>query len=214
MRSNGVVSDDQIRSIAATINEKLVLRGPWFFQLKRGSQGGWKLLEVSCRVSGTMVYQRARGVNLPLIAIHDYLERDVTPLPNPYITLIDRNIATRAKLDIHYDHIYVDLDDTLIIDGKAVPSVLAFLYQSFAEGKKLHLITRHCQDPCDALQRAKICYELFDSVIHLKNGENKSDYIDESSIFIDNHFPERLDVSMAHDIPVLDVDAVSLFLKI
>jgi hypothetical protein len=30
------------------------------------------------------------------------------------------------------------------------------------------------------------------------------------AIFIDNHFPERLDVSRRHGIPVFDVDAMDL----
>ena len=140
MRSRFLVPTPEIETIASTIHERLSLRGPWFFQLKGDRNGRWKLLEISCRVAGAMVAQRARGINLPLMAVHDYLDRSLTTLPLPQVKLIERNIATRAELDYEYDTVFVDLDDTLIVDDFANATVLAFLYQSFRDGKQIKLI--------------------------------------------------------------------------
>lgn len=212
MRSQSVPLDDEIAAIASEINAGLTLRGPWFFQLKQDRHQHWKLLEVSCRIAGTMVAQRARGVNLPLMALHDFMGRDVVPLVTPHVTLIERSIRTRAATSLQYQRVYVDLDDTLIIRQQPNPVVLAFLYQSRASGKSLHLITRHAQQPLDTLNQAAISPLLFDEIIHLHDTEKKSVYIVGPAIFIDNYFPERLDVAQLDDVLVLDVDAVDFYL--
>ncbi|MCR0983451.1 ATP-grasp domain-containing protein [Roseomonas populi] len=213
MRSEAVEPDEAITGIAERINARLVMRGPWFFQLRQDRDGRWKLLEVACRVAGTMVAQRARGVNLPLMAVHDFMGRDVVPLPSPHVRLVERRIATRARLDWAFDEVFVDLDDTLVADGRAVPGVVAFLYQCAGEGKRLHLVTRHAGDPEEALRRARIAPGLFDAIHHLRAGEPKAGVIGERAIFVDNHFPERAAVAAARGIPVLDVDAVEFLLR-
>lgn len=213
MRSNFLPRAEAIKEIATAINQRVMFRGPWFFQLKKDKFSQWKLLEFSCRVAGSMVAQRAKGINLPLMTIQDFLNRDLTTLPNDCIQLIDRKISTRAELNFDYEHVYIDLDETLIIDGKAVPMVLAFVYQSITEGKKVKLITRHAGDIQKTLTKAKICHELFDEIIHITDGSKKSKFITEKSIFIDNHFPERLDIALNTKIPTLDVDTLEFFLK-
>lgn len=213
MRSRRVPADAEIDEIVAVINQRLVLRGPWFVQLKRDTSGRWKLLEVSCRVAGAMVFQRARGVNLPLMALHDFMGRDVSALPNSAITLIDRSIISRTRSDVAFEQVYVDLDDTLIIDGEAVPAVIAFLYQCRRKGIPVRLITRHVASPQATLEKAAISVSLFDEIIHLTRGEKKSAFIVPDSLFIDNYFPERLDVSQVARTVVIDTDAVEFFLR-
>lgn len=160
-----------------------------------------------------MVFQRARGVNLPLMAIHDFMGRDVVALPEMSVGIVDRAIVSRTRSELNYQRIYVDLDDTLIIDGFAVPAVMAFLYQSRAQGKVITLITRHAQKPEETLMCAGVALNLFDEVIHLTSGERKSEYIQPNSLFIDNYFPERMDVRTLKDVLVLDVDAVEFYLR-
>ena len=213
MRSNLQPLTTEIEGIAATINVRLKLRGPWFFQLKEDCGSQWKLLEISCRVGGAMVAQRARGINLPLMAVHDYLGRDLVTLPVRQVSLIDRNIATRAQLDFDYDVVFVDLDDTLIIDGHANPIALAFLYQSVRDGKQVRLLTRHARDLAQTLRSARIAPELFDQIIHLGADDRKADHVTPNSIFIDNHFPERESVAHAHSVPVFDIDALEFFVR-
>lgn len=213
MRSMFLNQDLRIEKIAAEINAAMKLRGPWFFQLKRASNGEWKLLEVACRIAGTMAAQRARGINLPLLAIQDYLERDVIVLQETNVTLVDRSICTKAVLEYEFDTVYVDLDDTLIIDGHATPLVISFLYQMVKEKKRLVLITRHASDVRQTLLDVKISHDLFDEIIHLKEGEPKAARITSRSIFIDNHFIERLNVSNECSIPVLDVDMLEFLVR-
>lgn len=208
MRSTFPAPDPSIQAIAATLNNRLRLRGPWFFQLKRDRQQRWKLLEISCRVAGSMVAQRALGVNLPLMAIHDHLQRHVTPLPQTAVSLIERRILTVAQLDWSFDTVYIDFDETVIRDGRAIPSTLHFLYRMQCKGKRLVLLTRHASDPRDTLRNARIAVELFDEIIHITDGRAKSEFVRDHSIFIDNHFPERLDVATHCAIPVFDVDAL------
>ncbi|MEK6357099.1 MAG: ATP-grasp domain-containing protein [Burkholderia cenocepacia] len=213
MRSRLLPQSPRITEIAHQINDGMLLRGPWFFQLKRDRHGAWKLLEISCRIAGTMAAQRATGINLPLMAIQDYLGRDLVALPNPHVTLVDRNIATRAALDWEYDTVCVDLDDTLILNGHAVPQTIAFLYQSVAAGKRIVLLTRHAHDVASTLAAARIDGGLFDRIIVLRNGESKADHVTPRSIFIDNHFPERLDVARKCAVPVFDVDSVEFLIR-
>ncbi len=213
MRSTMFDATDDIRAIAATINGRLLLRGPWFFQLKRDRRGAWKLLEVCARVGGAMVAQRARGVNLPLLAIHDYLDRDVGVAPLAQVRRIERSIATRAELDYEYDTVVIDLDDTLVSAGTANPVIVAFLYQSVRDGKRIRLVTRHALDLEQTLRDARIAPGLFDEVIHLRDGASKAEHVPARSIFVDNHFPERADVAARAAVPVFDVDALEFFLR-
>ncbi len=208
MRCRPLEASPQIHDIAALINQRLKLRGPWFFQLKKDRHNHWKLLEVSCRVAGAMVTQRARGINLPLMAVHDFMQRDVNALPMTGITLIERRILTLAELAEDFDTVYIDFDETVIMDGKAIPSTLFFLYRMLAKGKKLILVTRHVGSPLQALADARIDPNLFTEIIHLQVGQKKSAFIQPRSIFVDNHFPERVDVATTCGIPVFDVDAL------
>lgn len=213
MRSTLLDPDPVVQKIAGDVNARLKLRGPWFFQLKRGAAEQWKLLEICCRPAGTMAAQRARGINLPLMAVQDYLGRDLLVLPEPRVRLIDRNIATRAELDYDFDTVFVDLDDTLIIDGKVTPLVAQFLYQMRNEGKQIVLITRHEYDCAATLGGACLSAALFSRIVHITDGSPKSDYITGNAIFIDNHFPERLRVSRDLGIPVFDVDSLEFFVR-
>jgi hypothetical protein len=210
MRCRNLDTAPDILEIAAQINARLILRGPWFFQLKKDRVGRWKLLEVSGRVAGAMVTQRARGINLPLMAVHDFMGRDVSPLPVNEVSLVERRILTLAQLDYEFDTVYVDFDETVIMDGKAIPSTLYFLYRMLARDKRLVLVTRHAGDVSLALDQARIAPALFSEIIHLKEGQKKSDFIRGKAIFVDNHFPERLDVAQVCGIPVFDVDALEL----
>lgn len=213
MRSRLLEPSPQIEAIANEINGRVVMRGPWFFQLKADAHGHWKLLEISSRVAGTMVAQRARGINLPLMTVQDYMKRNLVPLANPHIELVERCIVTRTEINFDYDTIFIDLDDTLIIDGHAAPRMMAFVYQSVAQGKRIVLITRHAFDVATTLATAHIDPGLFAKIIVVGLHESKADHITTRSIFIDNHFPERMDISAKLGIPVFDVDAVEFLIR-
>ena len=213
MRSVKIDNADDITRIAEDINKELVFRGPWFFQLKKDANEAWKLLEISCRMAGTMVAQRAWGVNLALMTIQDYLGRDLVAMPNNYVKQIERSITTKYCLEYEFEKVYIDFDDTIIINGHVVPVAAAFLFEMIRSGKEIILITRHEHDIHKTLVDIGISPALFTKIIHLKNMESKSDYITNNSIFVDNHFLERHEVHKNINIPVFDVEALRFFLR-
>lgn len=211
MRSRHLEVEPEVRIIAIDINRSLTLRGPWFFQLKRNREGDWKLLEFSCRVAGTMVAQRAKGINLPLMAVLDYLDRDLLALPEERVSLVERRIKTFAVLNHEFHRVFIDFDETLVLNGRAVSSTMRFVYRMLERSKELILITRHEGSLVKAMEEARISPFIFSEIIHLTSGEPKSQFVTENSIFVDNHFPERLDVARVCGIPVFDVDALEFF---
>jgi hypothetical protein len=213
MRSRPLPRDPELDQIAATLNARLCLRGPWFFQVRRDRERRWKLLEFSCRLASGSTVQRAAGVNLPLLAVQDYLGRDLQLLPEPRMRLLERRLENRAVLDYAFDTCYLDLDDTLVCAGLANPQAMRLAYRLLQLGKRLVLLTRHRDDPAATLEAARIPAALFERIVHLRHGEPKSDHITGPAIFVDNHFPERLEVSRRHGIPVFDVDAMDLLYR-
>lgn len=211
MCSRRLSADAQVMSIGEAINQRLRLRGPWFFQLKRDAQGQWKLLELSCRLSSSSVQQRAAGINLALMAVQDFMGRDLTTLEDSRVSRVERRLATSLVLDYEFDTACFDLDDTLLLgDGMANPAAMRLAYRLLQLGKRLVLLTRHPVDPLPALKAAHIPATLFERIVHLSQGEPKSHHIPLRAIFIDNHFPERLEVSRSLGIPVFDMDALDL----
>jgi hypothetical protein len=196
--------------LAQLLHERLSPRGLWFFQTKRDAQGRSKLLEVSTRVSSSMGLYRHLGVNLPLLALYDAMDMDVAVQRNTFGITMDRALTSRFRLDLRYDTVYFDLDETLIVQERVNTVALAFAYQCRAEGKRSVLITKHAHDLDATLERYAIAPRLFDSIVHLRPEEEKTDHIAPgAAIFIDNAFAERRKVSQRKGIPVFDVDAIA-----
>ena len=166
-------------------------------------------MEVSARIPGTMGVSRNLGINFPLLTLFVFWGYDVCIIDNNYDIVVDRAFYNSYKINIDYEHIYVDYDDTIIIDGKVNLMLLAYLYQASAKGKKITILSKHLGNIFDDLKRYKICSELFDEIIVMDSGEEKINYIkDQSSIFIDDSYAERVKVSKTLDIPVFDVDMI------
>lgn len=205
---------EEFQNIAITINQKLSFRGLWFFQLKEDSKGNLKLLEISTRVAGSMGFFRQKGVNLPLLSIFDAMDMDIEINANSFEIEMFRSTINRYDLSIDYDNIYIDFDDTLIINNKVNTTLIMFIYQAISHGKKIYLITKHIYDIYETLKKFKICPDLFTQIILLKAEDKKSSYIKpEKAIFIDNWYVERKEVSKLFGIPVFDVDVVDCLIK-
>lgn len=213
-RSHNIELVDEIRIIANTINDNLKLNGLWYFQLKKDKEGKFKLLEISLRISGTMSLFRVRGVNFPLLAVYNALNYDVIPIVNKFNIEVDRALFNRYRHNIDYNHVYIDFDDTITKGEFVNPEVMLFIYDIRKNGKQVHLITKHKNNILETLNNLKIHSGLFDSIIQLKEFEEKSDFIinKEYSIFIDNSFNERYDIHKKLDIPVFDVDGINLLI--
>src|SRR5690606_10590291 len=168
---------EEIKSIAEKINDKLNFRGLWFFQLKEDKQGKLKLLEVSTRTAGTMGYFRHKGVNLPLFSIYDALGMDVTIKKQEFDVTLFRTTVNKYKYGFTYSHVYLDYDDTVIINGKVNKDMMSFIYQCKNNQVKIHLISKHGHHIHQDLRKFCIDPALFDQIICLKLEENKSDSI-------------------------------------
>lgn len=217
--SNGIsvnsiqVNDERFLAIASKINNNLKFNGAWFFQLKENKNGELCLLEIAPRIAGTMEYQRAYGVNLPLLNLYNEDKINVSIIKNNYNCIMDRALSSKFKIDYKYKYIYIDLDDVIIQNKKINYEVIAFLYKSLNENKKIILITRHYQDPIKTLEKYHIG-NIFYEIIYLKRKkEKKSTYIrHKNSIFIDDSFSERKDVYENKNIPVFDVNMIDTLL--
>jgi len=201
------------QELARTINARLQFRGVWFFQVKESSRGELTLMEIAPRVAGTMALHRNLGVNFALLSVFDAMDMDVHIQANDFQIEIDRAVTSRFRTDLHYRHVYVDLDDCLICDGFVNTSLVAFLYQCVNRGVLLHLLTRHRRSVDETLGQARL-QNLFDEVIHLQAGEAKSQAIRQAdALFIDDSFQERRDVHESKGIPVFAPDAVECLMQ-
>ena len=202
--------DERIREIAGVINRKIPMRGVWFFQLKRNAAGEYRLLECATRVAGTMCLERAVGVNLPLLTVFDALGYDVSVSPQLATATVDRALYNVFTLDLDYDEVYVDYDDTLIVKDRVNFTVLRFIYQCVARKIRVTLLTRHETDVREDMQAFRIFPGLFDEIVCIPRSERKIDHVRPSAkaLFIDDSFAERDAMVRAFGVTALGVDAV------
>ena len=213
VKTKNLILTDEIKYIAETLNKKLEFKGAWFFQLKCDVNNQYKLLEVSPRIPGTMGLSRNKGINFPLLSIYANKGIDCVTIENSYDIVLDRAFINRYKIDIFYTKIYVDLDDTLIINDKINLVLIAFLYQCINKNKKIYLLTKHKKKIEETLTRHRISLDLFDGIYHLRTDEKKYNYIEgRDCIFIDDSFAERFEVKKKLNINVFDVDMVECLL--
>lgn len=208
--SNGIsvssmsVEDKRFKEIAVKVNQELVFNGVWFFQVKENSAGDLVLMEIAPRIAGTMALARAHGVNLALLSLFNAMGYDVEVMRNHYSVVIDRALQNSYQHDLSYEHVYLDFDDLVIFEGKVNPSVMAYVYQCFNRGIKVHLLTRHEGDLMSSLSKYKLA-DVFDELIHVNDNDEKYKYIKkDKAIFIDDSFTERKKVYEVCKIPIFD----------
>lgn len=204
-------TSDNIIEVSHRLNKILNFRGYWSFRAKRDINNDMDISHISSVLNENNAVYRSQGVNLPLMIIQDYLQRKQITIQNTHCKEMVKKCYPKCELSFDFDKVFVDLDGTLIINDCVCPIVIAFIFQMKAMGKKINLITRHLYDPISTLSRVCISDGLFDEIIHIKEGELKSHWIDERSIFIDNEFPERRSVFQKKNIPCFDVDTLKLF---
>lgn len=208
-----LIYDNEFVKTAERINNRLILRGGWFFQVKRDFQGKLTLLEIAPRISGSMGLFRNLGVNIPLLSIYDAMDLDVSVMPNNFDIRMDRALSNRFKIGIDYEQVYIDFDDCLVIDGRVNTLLMCFIYQCINHNIKVHLLTRNIGDMSAALLKHRMS-GVFDSIQQVKSGEPKSLYIkSKRSIFIDDSFSERMEVYTNVGIPVFDLSSVECLIN-
>ncbi len=202
----------KLEEIAKKINDALVFRGAWFFQVKEDAKGEFCLMEIAPRIAGAMALNRNRGINFPLLSIYDAFGIRVDIVANNFTLEMDRALSNRFITNLYYEHVYVDLDDTIILNGKVNTQLIAFLYQCINKEVKVHLLTKHDGDILETLKKYKLS-QIFDSYFQLTESEKKVDYIKfKNSIFIDDSFKERKEVFETLGIPVFDLDSIELLI--
>nr|WP_304578771.1 ATP-grasp domain-containing protein [uncultured Acetatifactor sp.] len=197
------------RDMAEHINHAVRFRGAWFMQLKRNVTGELVLLEVASRLGGSSALYRARGINFAQLSLFDAMGLDVSIIDNGYDVEMDRAFNICFKIDINYDEVFIDYDDTIILEkNKYNLEAIKFLYQCKNRKIKVTLLTMHDGNLENELKQFQLTH-LFDRVIHIGRKDNKSLYIDNiHSIFIDDSFRERKQVQEKMHIPVFSVDMI------
>lgn len=207
------VNDPRFRDLAERISQALEFRGAWFFQVKESLSNDLLLMEIAPRIAGTMGLVRCKGVNLPLLGLFDLSGLDVSVTENDYDITIDRALHNMYRINIAYEHVYLDFDDLVIVDGKVNPAVMAFVYQCFNNRIKVHLLTKHRRVLEDSLKQYRLEH-LFDSIIWIKDDTEKHLKITErNAIFIDDSFAERARVHEAHHIPTFDAHMLEALME-
>lgn len=204
----------EIKEIATDLNNRFKFRGAWYFQLKKDKNGKMKFMEFSVRQAGTMTFYRQLGVNFALLSLFDFMDYPVNIICNDLDLKLDRSIETLYDVSYEYKTIFLDYDDTLIVNEQVNTTIMQLIYQALNNNIKIVLLTKHEGDLKESLSKYRISENLFDEILIVKPDTKKSDYIAcENAVFIDNYFPERLDVFNKCGIPVFDVDAVECLIE-
>ncbi len=199
---------------AYKINDRLKQKGGWFFQLKEDANGQLKLLEIASRIAGTSSIVRNTGVNLPLLTVNVFNGQPIdSVIINDYEIELDRALSNTYKLGLKYDTVYIDYDDTIVIDGKVNLEIISFLYQCVNKNRKIILLSKHDGDLMSELKKYRLD-SLFDEIIHLDKDAKKKDYIsDLASIFIDDSYGERIQIWEKYKIPVFDTHMIECLME-
>jgi hypothetical protein len=195
---------------AKIINSKIKPRGAWFFQMKLDQTNSPKLLEVATRLGGSSSLFRSKGVNFALLSTFDCFDMDIAILLNEYDSELDRALSNRYRHSINYSTLYIDLDDTLLVNNQVNTQAIKLLYQCINKGIKIILLTRHRENLNKTLAKYRLSC-LFDEIIHIRSDEKKSSHIQQTNaIFLDDSFAERLDVSTVCKIPTFDCSMLEI----
>lgn len=205
----------EFMAFAKKINSEIKFNGAWFFQVKRNSAGVLTLLEIASRFGGSSSLFRAKGINFALMSLYNAFNIPVSVIENNYDVEMDRALDNKYKINLSYDEVFVDFDDCIYLDKKNVNTeLIEFLFRCINKGIRLTLLSKHDDGKLGVLDvlldNLRIKY-IFDRIIHITPEDNKYKYIDnENSIFIDDSFAERQEVSLNCGIPVFSLDMVEV----
>lgn len=104
---------------------------------------------------------------------------------------LDRAWDIDFKILLDYQHLFLDLDDCLLINGKINSNLIKFAIDARNDGKTVNLITRSKKNFNIDLQKNRLL-EFFDKIIKVDK-ELKSNYLVDKSLLIDDSFRERKD---------------------
>ena len=211
----------EFEAMARSISNSIPMVGAWFFQCKLTADGELGLLEVAPRIAGAMALYRHMGVNFTLLSLYVHLDKPIElkcfSAPLTLVKAYSNHFLLSQPARIfmeQFSHLYVDLDDTLLINNEVNPRVIALLYSWRNAGKVASLVTRHAHNVEHTLRTHRIDPGLFSSIIHLPADKKCSKYeaLTKPAILLDDSFAER--VACQDGVFAVDVDAVPLLMSL
>lgn len=200
---------DELLPMAEKINSLISIRSAWFFQVKYAADREFVLMEIGLRPAGSSGLNRLKDVNLTLLSIFDYDNFKVQIDPRPINGTIDRAFSTKARIDLNFNQLFIDLDDCIIFNNRLNSKAIELIIHCHNSGKEVCLITKHKGDLAKTLSDFKIT-SLFDRVIHLNKEQKKKDYILPNSLFVDDSFAERQDAMGVKNVITYGNESLSL----
>lgn len=190
-----IVSNSALLDMAVQLNSELKCTGGWFFQIKYDKDNLPKLLEIGCRIAGASGIQRALGVNLSELWLYMLGGDSISVTKN---SLTPRRVVgspSQLFLGQHFDQIFVDFDDCLLINRNLNVELLKFLEAERMKNVEIFLISRHKGDLKLEVEKLGVS-SLFDEIHHILDGSRKSDHFSHSKniLFIDDSYSERTDL--------------------
>ena len=204
-----IVSNAELFETAKLIGNHLKLTGAWFFQMKEDVNHKLTLLEVGLRPAGASGIQRLLGVNQSMAWIYQTLGNEVRIIDSTWSVGVSAHIDGRYfQFDREINSIFVDFDDTLIVDNKLNTPLLDYLRKSRSNGVHVALISRHKGNLREQISMLGLAEE-FDRIFHILDLQPKSSFMKSSEgniLFIDDSFSEREEVSLSLGANVLALD--------
>lgn len=174
----------EIEHIANSLNTEIIFRGYWFFQVKRDKEGKYKLLEISTRFAGSFDYTESYDINMPLMALKDFDNQDVTVNTNNLFFDADKQFFSRFFLKdnqgntFNYDNLVIDID--CFRKERINPFLIALVYQE-KKKRKIILFGDNIEDIKKTLENNSISSDLFE-IADFESVKNEK-----NSIFISNN---------------------------
>ena len=198
---------------AKTISQKLKMHGLWFYQMKHDREGELKLLEIGPRVSGTMMLNRARGVNFVELSLFQKLGFSVEVIVNDIEVSLGRALVPKYKTNIEYDNLYIDFDDTLFLEEKYINTdVMRLIFQAKNANKNVYLITKNKKNNLTKVLHQFGISHIFDDIIHISDTDKKVKYMKKNSLLIDDSFQERKE-AVNNGLYAFGNDAIGVLIK-
>lgn len=190
--------NEQFEKYAKIITENLNMNGIWFYQMKFDKYNDLKLLEIGPRVSGTMMLNRARGVNFIELALYQKLGFDIEVIFNDIEISLARALIPVYKHKIQYENLYIDFDDTLFLEERYInQDIVKLIFQTKNQDKNVYLITKNKKFNLTKTLHKFGITNIFDEIIHIHENEKKADYMKTNSLLIDDSFVERKEAKFA-----------------
>jgi len=182
---------EELLLMASDISMHLGMHGMWFFQAKADNEKVLRLLEVGPRVSGTMMVNRAKGINFVELALWQAMGKPIRLQPKPGQIVVRRTLEPHYQFDNDFDRLLVDFDDTLIVDGRLNVPLMTLIFMTKNERKPVILITKHQNRSLTATLHEFGISAIFDEILHLERMENKGNFIQKGDLLVDDSFAER-----------------------